>query len=117
MKSTLLSDLIKAGNDLSEYLKRFEQDEDTCELLCSMFVNETDYAEYITSYEQDDLTGCMEHIRALKGSSYNVGLTMLYDKTLEIIHCINIGDRNRLATATSELKDIYEATVNILTKE
>lgn len=117
MKSHILTALANEGNDLTAYLNRFEQDEETCELLACMFVNETDFSSYMNAYAQHDITTCIEQIRSLKGSAFNVGLTLLGKKALDILHMLENGDESHLDIYTGELADIYQRTIAILSEE
>lgn len=115
--SHLLEELKIAGNDIEEYLDRFEQDEETCEMLTSMFAQDTQFAEYLDSYEEKNYSECREHIHSIKGAAANVGLSLLSQKAQEIMRCIDSGEFDRLDSLTAELSDIYYSTIHILSEE
>ena len=112
--SYILENLKIAGNDIEEYLDRFEQDEETCEMLASMFAQDTHFDCYQESYKARDYAGCREHIHSIKGASANVGLTLLSQKAGEIMRCIDSGNFDRLDSLNDELSDIYTSTIQIL---
>lgn len=112
--SPILEELKVAGNDIEEYLERLEQDEETCEMLTSMFTQDTQFGEYIDSYHEKNYSDCYEHIHNLKGAAANVGLSLLAQKAYEIMHCIDKGEFENMDSLTEQLSDIYYQTMDIL---
>ena len=112
--SQMLEKLQKAGNDITEYLNRFDQDEETCEMLTSMFVSDTQYSQYMECLRAGNYAECREHIHNVKGTTANIGLTLLSRKAYEIMHCIDEGDFDRLDALNDELSELYNSTMEIL---
>lgn len=112
--SPILEALKIAGNDIEEYLERFEQDEETCEMLTSMFAQDTQYNEYMDSYNEKNWPECREHIHNIKGAAANVGLSLLSHKAYEIMYCIDNGEFGKIDDLTVSLTEIYNQTMQIL---
>lgn len=112
--SPILEELKIAGNDIEEYLDRFEQDEETCEMLTSMYAQDTQYDEYIDSLKNKDYPACREHIHNIKGAAANVGLSLLSQKAVEIMSCLDSGDYDKIDSLTEQLSQIYHSTMEIL---
>lgn len=112
--SPILEELKIAGNDIEEYLDRFEQDEETCEMLTSMYAQDTQFDEYLKSLKNKDYPACREHIHNMKGSAANVGLTLLSQKALEIMRCLDSGEYEKLDELTKQLTEIYDSTIKII---
>lgn len=112
--SPILEELKIAGNDIEEYLDRFEQDEETCEMLTSMYAQDTQFGEYIECYHEKKYPECREHIHNIKGAAANVGLSLLSQKAQEIMRCLDNGEYDRIDNLTEQLSDIYYSTMDIL---
>lgn len=115
MNSRLLEQLKSDGNDIDEYLERFEQDEETCEMLTAMFAQDTHFKEYLDSYSEKNYTECREHIHTIKGAAANVGLTKLSHKAIEIMNCFDSGELSKIDELNTEFSSIYNSTIRILT--
>lgn len=116
MKSYMLEQLAAAGNDIEEYLDRFEGDEETCEMLTSMFTQDTQFTEYLESYEQKDYPECRKHIHNLKGTTANIGLTLLSRKAVDIMHAIDSGTFDTIPQLNEQFSELYYSTIKILTE-
>ncbi len=112
--SPMLERLEVAGNNISDYLNLFEQDEETCEMLTSMFLQDTEYAEYMDSYNIKDYAKCREHIHTIKGTAANIGLTLLSHVAAEIMHCIDNGEFDRVDSLTDTLSSTYDSTISLI---
>lgn len=117
MNSTVLTRLKEAGNDIDSYLSRFDNDEETCEMLSLMYIDDTNCNSYLDAYEQQDFVACRGFIHNVKGAASNVGLSLLSKKALEIMHAIDNSDFVKLPVLNEELKEIYASTMAILSTQ
>lgn len=117
MKSQMLDQLRSEGNDIDEYLNRYEGDEETCELLTGLFANDDHTIGYFNSYSEHDYSKCRDDILAVKGASSNVGLSMLAAKAKEILIAIDSGSFDRLEKLNEEFRSLYDHEIDIITSD
>lgn len=110
MAGLLLSRLKQQGNNIEEYLTRFEQDSETCEMLISLFFSEVTLDNYLDALDKKDYTKAYDEIHSIKGSAANVGLTLISNKAKEVMAKIETGDSAMILACSTELINIFAHT-------
>lgn len=116
MKSHILEQLKLAGNNIDEYLDRFEGDEETCEMLVSMFTQDGSFKAYLDSYAEGNYSACREHAHSIKGAAANVGLSLLSSRAFDVMIAIDRGSFDSLPELNEAMSVIYYETIKILTE-
>lgn len=117
MNSEILIKLSEEGNNIDEYLNRYEGDEETCELLTGMFANDEHTVAYFNAYYEHDLSKCRDHMNSIKSSVSNIGLTLLASKAKEIMHAIDNGNFSIIDQLNDEYRMVYDREIEIITMD
>lgn len=116
MTSTMLTKLRALGNDIDEFLERFENDEESCELMSIMFVNDTSFKSYCECLSNSDYKGCLEYLHEFKSVSSNIGLTTLAQYADEIYELIRLGHAYELQELNKSFSELYRMTIGLISE-
>lgn len=100
--------LFKAGVDVNQGLKRFDNNKEFYESLLVYFLNDTNYIELQNAMKEKNVKKAFGHAHALKGVTGNLSFTRLYGALIPFVEKLREGDYQGAQELYGEVQAAYE---------
>lgn len=101
--STLLDELRAWGCDVDGAMERFMGDEELYQVCLHSVMSDKSFAGLKEALERNDVREAFDHAHTLKGVLANMGLTPMYDITVQIVEPLRAGSLEHLLPIYEEL--------------
>lgn len=114
--SEFLDNLAVLGADVDDVVARFRGNEAICEKIIRKFPADESFAKAVVAMNEGDHEQAQKMIHTLKGVSSNLGLTPIYNITVDMMDKFRAGTPEEAYARMDELKTQQELFVNEISK-
>lgn len=110
----VLDDLRDWGCDVEGALERFVGDEELYRVCLNTVLSDKAFAGLGAALKDGDVQEAFDHAHTLKGVLANMGLTPMYDITVDLVEPLRSGKADNLLSVYEKLMEAKEKLTDIL---
>lgn len=109
--------LVKAGIDVNQGLRRFNQNKEMYEMLLLQFLSDGNFSGLSAALARADAPGAFQCAHALKGIAGNLSLEKLHEALLPLVEELRAGRLDQAPTLFPPVQESYARLVEVLKQD